>query len=100
MRELLNDDEVRRYHMAARLAIHADPPSLHPVLSARYYVDTTKATMAAFPQAHVIRDRQREDAVVALCPINPGPEKVCEGQFSFAPVVLRALGVLNDEERL
>lgn len=67
----------------------------------RYLVDTTKAAMAAYPGFHVIVDSHRPAtkgeasvkgvAVVALCPITNGPAPICEGQFSFAPLVQRAL---------
>lgn len=67
----------------------------------RYLIDTTKAAMAAYPGFQVIIDSHRPavegeasvhgKAIVALCPITQGNVPICEGQFSFAPVVQRAL---------
>lgn len=57
----------------------------------RYLIDTTKAMMAAHPGAHVITDSHAGGAIVALCPITEGNEPICEGDYSFAPLVQRAL---------
>lgn len=57
----------------------------------RYLIDTTKKAMAAHPGAHVIIDSHAGGQVVALCPITEGNEPICEGQYSFAPLVQRAL---------
>lgn len=57
----------------------------------RYLIDTTKAMMAAHPGAHVITDSHAGGVIVALCPITEGNEPICEGQYSFAPYVQRAL---------
>lgn len=57
----------------------------------RYLVDTTKAAMEAHPGFHVIIDSHAGNQIVALCPITEGNEPVCEGQFSFAPIVQRGL---------
>lgn len=58
---------------------------------ARYLVDVRKAACAAYPKHHVIIDSHAGDAIVALCPIAEGNEPVFEGQYSFAPLVQRAL---------
>ncbi len=61
----------------------------------RFLVDTTKTTMTFFPNDHVIRD-STIDRVVAMCPITKGTEPICEGQFSFAPLILRRLNGYDD----
>ena len=92
--------ERTKYIEAARQSCLKDIVHPIPVHSNRYYLDLTKSTFQAFLDFHVIRDKERSDAIVALCPINPGLEKVCEGQFSFAPVVVRALLNLDDAEAM
>lgn len=57
----------------------------------RFIIDITKKAMEDHPGAHVIKDSHSGDAVVALCPITEEDEPICEGQFSFAPLVQRAL---------
>lgn len=57
-----------------------------------FILDVTNATIAAHPGMHVIRDEA--GIVVALCPIYEAP--VCEGQFSHAPIVHRALNSYDD----
>ncbi|WPE19906.1 hypothetical protein [Shinella zoogloeoides] len=52
-----------------------------------YMIDVTKAAILAHPNMHVIRDA--EGRIIALCPLYD--ENVCDGQFSFAPIVERAL---------
>lgn len=52
-----------------------------------YLIDVTKAAILAYPNMHIIRGE--DDRIIALCPLYD--EKVCEGQFSFAPIVERAL---------
>jgi hypothetical protein len=52
-------------------------------------IDVTKAALAAYPGHHVIKDQ--DGRVIALCPLFD--ELVCEGQFSFAPAVQRAINV-------
>ena len=57
----------------------------------RFLIDTTKAKMAAYPGFHVITDSHAGGAIVALCPLAEGDEPIFEGQYSFAPLVQRAL---------
>lgn len=71
----------------------------------RYFINTTKAAMAAYPKANVITDSHRPavkgeasvngETVVALCPITRGDTPTCDGQFSFAHVVQKALEAQN-----
>lgn len=76
-------------------------------MGGRYLVDTTKAAAsAAFPSVNVIVDQSRKPfegeasvgrrPVIALCPITETNAPICEGAFSFAPVVQRALECHDD----
>jgi len=56
----------------------------------RYLVDTTKRAMAKHPGMHIIVDSET-DAVIALCPITEANEPICDGHYSFAPLVQNAL---------
>jgi hypothetical protein len=69
---------------------HRNDAAAYPAI-----LDVTKETIAEYPGMHVIRDTAGR--VIALCPLHE--EKVCEDQFSFAPIVHRALnGMANGLE--